>query len=186
MTRRLATTARLLCASLLASGGFALTALAQPPGPDAGEGPRGGGRRGPHGPPAIERVLERHADELDLDAETRAAIGAIAAKARETDRPVSDQLHALHEEMRKELDGDSPNQDDVMQWADRIGAAETELKKSRLRTMLEIRTLLTPDQRKKLVEIFEERRGRRKGFARDGPPPEMPGPGPEAEGRGEP
>lgn len=186
MTRRLATTAWLLCASLLASVGFALAAVAQPPGPDAGEGPPGGGRHGPHGPPRIERVLERHAEELDLDADTHAAIRAIAAKAREADRPVADQLHTLHEHMRKLLDGDSPQQDDVMQWADRIGAAETELKKSRLRTMLEIRTLLTPEQRKKLVEIFEERRGRRKGFAGESPPPEAPGRDPEAEGRGEP
>ena len=55
-----------------------------------------------------------------------------------------------------------------MQWADRIGAADTGLKKQRLRTMLEIRTLLTPERRQKLVTIFEERRGQRRGFAGEG------------------
>lgn len=186
MTRRLVTTAWLLCASLLASGGFAFAAVAQPPGPEPGGGPPGIGRRGPHGRPPIEHVLERHADELGLDADTRAAIREIAAQARQDERPVSEQVRALHEQMRKLLDGDSPKLDDVMQWADRIGAAETELKKSRLRTMLEIRTLLTPEQRQKLVKIFEERRGRRKGCEAEPRPPEMPGSDSETEGQGEP
>jgi Spy/CpxP family protein refolding chaperone len=186
MTRRFAKTAWLLCASLLASGGLAIAAVAQPPGPEPGGGPSDSGRRGPHGPPPIERVLERHADELGLDADTRVAIREIAIKARQDERPASERLRALHEQLRKLLGGDSPKLDDVMQWADRIGAAETELKKSRLRTMLEIRTLLTPEQRQKLVEIFEERRGRRKGFEAEPPPPEMPGSDSEAEGQGEP
>ncbi|MCX5738895.1 MAG: periplasmic heavy metal sensor [Proteobacteria bacterium] len=187
MTRRLVSTAWLLCASLLASGGFAFAALAQPPGPEPGGGPPGMGPRGPHGPPPIEHVLERHAGELGLGADTRAAIRAIAAKARLDERPASEELRTLHEQMRTLLEGDSPKLDDVMQWADRIGAAETELKKSRLRTMLEIRTLLTPEQRQKLVKIFEERRGRRKGFEGERPPPsEIPGTDSRAEGQGEP
>jgi len=185
MTRRPVTTVWLLCAWLLASGGFTVAAVAQTPGPEPGGGPSGIGRRGP---PPIERVLERHADELGLDADTRVAIREIATKARQGERPASERLRALHEQLRTLLDGDSPKLNDVMQWADRIGAAETELKKSRLRTILEIRTLLTPEQRQKLVEIFEERRGRRKGFEAEPPPPppEMPGSDSEAEGQGEP
>jgi Spy/CpxP family protein refolding chaperone len=186
MTRRFAKTRWLFCASLLASGGFAIAAVAHPPGPGPGGGPPGSGRRGPHGPPPIERVLERHAGELGLDADTRAAIRDIAAKARQDEQPVADQLHSLQDQMHELLDGDSPQLDDVMQWADRIGAAETELKKRRLRTMLEIRTLLTPEQRQTLVKIFEERRGRRRGFPGETPPPDMPGADPEAEGTGEP
>jgi protein CpxP len=171
MTRRIVQTAVLLCASLLASGGFA---AAQPVGPDADGGPSDSGPRGPHGPPPIERVLERHADELGLSAEIRASIRTIAAKARQDQRPASEQLRALHEQMRAFLDAESPKVDDVMQWADRIGAAETELRKQRLRTMMEIRALLTPEQRQKLVQIFEQRHGHRKGFAGEAPPPGKP------------
>ena len=165
----------------LVCSALATAAFAQPLGPAPGDGPPG-----PHGPPPFERVLERHADELGLDADTRAAIRAIAARARKDERPASEEVHALQEQMRALLDADSPKLDDVMQWADRIGAAETELRKRRLRTMLEIRALLSPEQRKKLVEIFEQRRGWRKKFRGDGPPPEMPGADPEAEGPGEP
>ena len=59
-----------------------------------------------------------------------------------------------------------------MQWADRIGAVETELKKQRLRTMLEVRALLSPEQRQKLVKIFEERR---RSNARHGTQTAVPG-----------
>jgi Spy/CpxP family protein refolding chaperone len=45
-----------------------------------------------------------------------------------------------------------------MALADRIGAAETALDKHRLATLLEIRALLTPAQRRELVRIFDERR----------------------------
>ena len=148
-----------------------MAALAQQPGGEPGDGPPGMRRHGPHGPPPIEKVLERHSDELGLDADTRASIRAIAAKARQDEQPLEEQLRSLHEEMRQLLDGESPKLDDVMQWADRIGAAETELKKRRLRTLLEVRALLTPEQRQKLVQIFEERRGRRKGPEGEAPPP---------------
>ncbi len=171
MTRRTRMTALLLCASLLAMSGFAAAAAAQPPDREPGDGPRGMRRHGRHGPPPIEKVLERHADELGLGADTREAILAIAAKAREDEAPLDEQLRALHGEMRQLLDGESPKLEDVMQAADRIGAAETELRKHRLRTMLEVRTLLTPEQREKLVKIFEERRGRRKGLEGEAPPP---------------
>jgi Spy/CpxP family protein refolding chaperone len=76
--------------------------------------------------------------------------------------------------MRGLLEADSPKLDDVMQWADRVGAAETELKKQRLRTMLEVRALLSPEQRQKLVKIFEERRGRMREMGRKPPFPEPP------------
>lgn len=171
MTRRTGITALLLCASLLATSGFAVAAVAHQPDREPGDGPPGMRRHGPHGPPPIENLLERHADELGLDADTRTTIRAIAAKSREDGEPVAEQLRALHEEMRLLLDGESPKLEDVMQWADRIGAVETELKKRRLRTMLEVRALLTPEQRQKLVQIFEERRGRRKGSEAEAPPP---------------
>lgn len=185
MRRRCRVMGSRICASLLVCGALATAAFAQPPGLEPGDVPPGGGPPGPHGPPPIERMLERHADELGLDADTRAAIRAIAARARQDERPASEEVRALQEQMRALLDADSPKLDDVMQWADRIGAAETELRKRRLRTMLEIRALLSPEQRKKLVEIFEQRRGWRKGLRGDGPPPEMPGRDPEAEGPGE-
>ncbi|MGH0028447.1 MAG: Spy/CpxP family protein refolding chaperone [Myxococcota bacterium] len=147
-------------AALLALA-FASGALAQPPGPP---GP------GRHGPPPIERVLEKHAEQLGLDEATREQIEAIAAEARPESEALRETLRERHDELRRLLSEDAPDEDAVMAQAERIGAAEVALQKSRLRTMLRIRALLTPEQRAELVRIHEAR-GRRGPGAEHGRPP---------------
>jgi Spy/CpxP family protein refolding chaperone len=170
---------RALGAALLALAGLAVAADAQQPaapGTPSGSGPRGW-RHGPPGPPPIEELLERHADELGLDAAMQAKIRGIAAQARQQAQPALDELRSLHEGMHQLLVSDSPDSQQVMGQADRIGAAETQLRKQRLATMLEIRALLTPEQRQKLVQIFEDKRahaGGRNWGPPGGGPPEPP------------
>jgi len=160
----------ILAAALVALSlaGFAAGAAAQGPGPDAPPHPGRWHPGAPPGPPFSD-VLERHADELGLDADTLARIHAIAAKAREAEQPLADQLRSLHEGMHQMLEAEAPKFDDVMQQADRIGALETELRKARLGTMLEIRSLLSPEQRQKLVQLFEARKQHWRGH--EGVPP---------------
>ena len=114
------------------------------------------------GPPPIERVLEEHAERLQLSDETRSQIRHIADASREEADAHREQLRALHDQMREILSQDTPDEGAVMRKADEIGAAETAEQKQRLRTMLEIRALLTPAQRAELVKIFEERRAQRR------------------------
>ncbi|MCP5042114.1 MAG: periplasmic heavy metal sensor, partial [bacterium] len=73
---------------------------------DAG-GPR---RGGPPGPPPMDRVLERHADRLGLDADTRDEIRRIAAESRDASEPIHDRLRALHDEMRELLGAQTPDE----------------------------------------------------------------------------
>ena len=117
-----------------------------------------------HKKPPLDAILERHAERLGLDAETLARIRATADASRPEHERLEEQLHALRREMHQLLSVDAPDPDAVMQLADRIGAAETELDKHRLATLLEIRTLLTPEQRRELVRIHEERRRERHGL----------------------
>jgi periplasmic protein CpxP/Spy len=168
MARGLRTLAAGLFAISLA--GFAAGAAAQAPAaPDAPPPPHGRWRPGaPPGPPFGD-VLERHADELGLDADTLARIRDIADKSRQAEQPLADQLRTLHQGMRALLEAESPKADDVMQQADKIGALETELRKDHLRTMLEIRALLTPEQRQKLVQLFETRKQRWREHGGGGP-----------------
>ena len=77
------------------------------------------------------------------------------ARARAQFGAARDELHALLRE-------DAPDPDAVMSQAEKVGAAETALHKQRLRTLLEVRTLLTPEQRAKLSEIFAKKRQRMK------------------------
>jgi Spy/CpxP family protein refolding chaperone len=114
--------------------------------------------RGKHERPPLDDLLERHAERLGLDAETLASIRAVEDASHPEHERLADALHALRREMREKLGEDAPDREAVMALADRIGAAETELDKHRLSTLLEIRSLLTPEQRKELVEIFDERR----------------------------
>ena len=87
-----------------------------------------------------------------------------------------ERLHALHEELRELLSADSPDESAIMAKADEIGAVKTSLKKHHLRTMLQIRSQLTPEQREKLVELHEERRERwkekRERWREQGPDPD--------------
>ena len=122
---------------------------------------------GRRGPPLIEQVLERHAERLGLDAQARARIEEIADAAQAESEPLRETLHALHDELRAELAKDAPEEATVMQLAERIGAAETDERKLRLRSMLRIRALLTEQQRAELVKIHAERR---RDEPRHGPP----------------
>jgi len=168
-------TKALLLAALMASTPTGV-AEAQPPG---AWGPPPGDARGPwpH-PPPFDDVLERNAGRLGLDERTRSEIRGIADAAREESRGAEAGLRALHDEMRKLLDQEAPELDGVLRQADRIGATETELSKLRLRTMIRIRGLLTPEQRQELVRIHEERRRERGHGDPPGPPP-PPGPAPD-------
>ena len=169
-------TKALLLAALMASTPMGV-ADAQPAG---AWGPPPGDGRGPwRHPPPFEDVLERHAGRLGLDERTRTEIRGIADAAREESRDVEAGLQTLHDEMRKLLDQEAPDLDGVLRQADRIGVIETELNKLRLRSMLRIRGLLTPEQRQELVRIHEERR-RERGHG--GPPWPPPPPGPPLDG----
>jgi Spy/CpxP family protein refolding chaperone len=124
--------------------------------------------------PPLDALLERHAERLGLDAETLATIRAAADASRPEHERLAEELHALRLEMRALLSEDAPDPDAVMRLADRVGAAETALDKHRLATLLEIRALLTPEQRRELVRIHEERRRERheaKERAGEAPPP---------------
>jgi Spy/CpxP family protein refolding chaperone len=147
----LAATALALCAA---------AALAQaPPPPPPGDADR----------PGIERILERNAERLHLDDATRDQIRALAEAGRAQSQPQRDALRRLHDEMHALLTADAPDADAVMEKAEAIGRAETELQKQRLRTMLAIRALLSVDQRRELVKIHEEFRAQHPGWEHHGP-----------------
>jgi Spy/CpxP family protein refolding chaperone len=144
-----------LLASLLAPG----TSLAQPPGPPRGHGPP----PGPH----PERFIEQHAERLGLEAETLEAIERIVHESRERGEGLRRELRDAHREMRERLSRDAPDESAIMEQAEVIGSLELEERKNRLRGTLEIRALLTPEQRQELVRIREEagRPGRVRPFS---------------------
>jgi len=131
---------------LLAGVAVAGVALAQPPlgGPRPGGGP--------------DRFTAENAAQLGLDDQTRQAIDQIVDESRKRARELRGELRGLHQEMQELLAQETPDEAAVMQQAEVIGQAETELHKHRLGTLIKIRALLTDEQKAKLVQIREERR----------------------------
>jgi Spy/CpxP family protein refolding chaperone len=123
----------------------------------AGQGPRGSKHEGRRGPDP-GHFIDRHGDELGLDAETRAAIQAIADASREESAQARDAIRPQHEAMRALLSQPMPDEAAVISQHDRIEALKSDQRKIRLEAMLAIRKLLTPEQREQLVDMRGERR----------------------------
>ena len=127
------------------------TAFAFPPG-----GP-GGPRGGPgHASPPHE-LIRAHADELGLDAATVDEIVQIAEDShdeiRETHEAIRMEKDKLHELLRAE----TPNRQRVMAQVDAVSRAEAAMKKQQLGILMDIRALLTPEQRAALNRIQPKR-----------------------------
>jgi Spy/CpxP family protein refolding chaperone len=138
---------------LLAGFSPVAISLAQPPGPPRGHGP-------PPGPPP-ERFIEEHAERLGLGDETLETIHEIVDESRERRKALRVELRDAHEKMRELLSQEEPDESAVMAQAEAVGELELEERKNRLRATLRIRALLTPEQRRELVQIRGEGRGRR-------------------------
>jgi Spy/CpxP family protein refolding chaperone len=129
--------------------------------------PDGPGRR--NGPPSLASIIERQAERLGLDDATKAKVDEIANAAQPESEKLRAQLQKENQAMGELLSQEAPELQAVMKQADQIGHTETELQKVRLRTMLKIRALLTPEQRAELMKMQHERRGNR-GHRPGGPP----------------
>jgi Spy/CpxP family protein refolding chaperone len=155
------TTARLLfLATLISTVAFPLVVRAGDDQPTKQEKPGPGGERPGRGR-FRHGLVERLSAQLGLDPAKQAEIQKIASAARADGRPLVENMRSLRDQLRGKLAEDAPDQKAVMQLADKLGAAETEVHKHRLRTLLRIRELLTPEQRRELVRLLDERREHR-------------------------
>ena len=117
---------------------------------------RGTGHRSRPGPAGVSAFAEK----LGIDAQTRAKIEVIEDEGRTESRALRLRLKVLKAELRELLGDEEPDEARVMSKADTIGEIETQGRKIRLRTMIRVRALLTPDQRHKLVRIHAKRKHR--------------------------
>lgn len=139
------------------------------PGFGPGFGPRMGpgfGAVGPgEGPCGRGRLGEFVAERLDLSAEQREAWTALHEELRATLRPLFEESRRLHEAIRDELDGESPDALTVGEMM--VAGKEQRLRMKEAREAHEraIAELLTPEQAEKLEEMKARRQARReRGF----------------------
>lgn len=117
--------------------------------------PHGGGKCGGHGARMLEK-LERDVGRLGLESQRLEAAYQVIDEARKQRRALDGEIHAAHERMRELLDQDQPSADAVTAHADTIGALTTQARKIELRAVIEVREMLSPEQRQQL----DERRNR--------------------------
>jgi len=118
----------------------------------------------PFGPGGSHRdpgtFIEENAEVLDLDDDTLSAIRSIVEESEDRGDQLHSEVRELHKEMKALLSQGTPDEAAVMRQVDAIGAAEVEMQRHRLGTMLKIRALLTPEQREEMTWLREDSRGR--------------------------
>jgi Spy/CpxP family protein refolding chaperone len=102
-------------------------------------------------------MIERHADKLGIDDGTLEAIWEIADAGRTEGRQFRRSLRQLRKELREMLRSDEPDRVAVMAQVDAIGEIDVALRKHDLNILLDVRTLLTSEQKKALDELRRKR-----------------------------
>lgn len=108
----------------------------------------GGRHPGGHGMRGLEQRLEK----LDLDAQVREQVDGILDAARDDARELHRETRAAHERLRSLLEQDEPDAEAVLAQADVVGALRTRAHKQKLGLLLQIRPLLSEEQREQLRE----------------------------------
>ena len=139
-----------------------------PPAPTAPPPPHGeeGGpddRGGPGGMNPREglRLLKEHAKELGISDATLTQIKEIARKGRDSRAPLDDRLEDARDKMRELMQSDSPDKAKVMAAIEEAGRAEIALRQHDVEVLLQIRALLTPEQREAVKKMMRDERGGR-------------------------
>ena len=129
--------------------GIGLVAAAHAHGPGMGMG-MGGGHAA---------FLDRQIQQLHLPAQTQSAVDAVIAQSRTQQDQLRDQIRAAHDSMKSLLEQDTPDENTVMAQADSIGQLMTQQRKNDLHAVIQVRSLLTPDQRAQLDQQVQAHRG---------------------------
>ena len=96
--------------------------------------------------------------QLDLTDEQRAQIEAIQAKYADDLGPNNQNLNAAYQELRTMMIGDTPDET-IRRKHEEIRAMRQESGDLRFESMLEVRQVLTLEQRQELADLMEQRRG---------------------------
>jgi Spy/CpxP family protein refolding chaperone len=111
-----------------------------------------------HGKGAHLDRIEAKLAELELDAETRAAAEQVIAAARAESEARREEMADARRALHDLLEQEAPAVDAVMAQADAVGALQTESHKAKLRTMLELRSVLGPEHWGELEGSFHGHR----------------------------
>ncbi len=134
--------------------------LAQPgPGPVPGRG---------RGFPFSAGMIENVAEQLGLPEATMKQIRKLAYDTEKKVIELDGEMQGAFLELRRMMDEDKPDTEKTMKQVEKIGALDIRLRQEQIKLLLQVRELLTPEQRVKLRQLMPPRR----------PPGPFPGRGP--------
>ena len=143
---------------------MATVALAQGPGQGQGRNGKGNGQgqgqgQGEFGP---QMQVERMAKRLDLSADQVASIKEIRESGRTENQEMRKEAMRLRNEKRGEMLKDDPSTKTVLALTTELGDLRTKMQVNRMENRLEVRKVLTPEQRDKML-LSGEGRGDKNG-----------------------
>ncbi|HEY9738787.1 MAG TPA: Spy/CpxP family protein refolding chaperone [Trichocoleus sp.] len=115
-------------------------------------------------------------EQLGLSQSQLDSIRTIRQDARTTLQPLRDQVRTNRQEIRDLMSSSAPASE-LRQKYETLANLEQQLRAQRFETMLQIREILTPEQRAELGSLMEQRRSqRREGMSFHRDPRQHPGP----------
>ena len=116
---------------------------------------RGGGGVGKLNPKKIDRMAER----LKLSEDVTERIKKLVFDHKKQQIELKAQARDAQLELRRQLDQDAPDRNGIMSQIEGLGSHQIKMRKLRVGLLLDIRSLLTADQRDGLKKLL--RRGKR-------------------------
>lgn len=111
-----------------------------------GTAPQGGGRR----------ILE----ELNLTAEQKSKINEYRERDKEAFKAKREAVQNARRKLEEAMDNPAAGEEELKNLFSEVAKARSEVEAARFESMLNIRALLTPEQRKKFTELEGPRPGR--------------------------
>src|SRR5690606_38249872 len=94
--------------------------------------------------------FEKQLESLDLTADQKQKVDELLATARERNRKDRTALKEGYQKLHELLDAETPDGKAILEQVENLGEIKTEGQKATMRTMLSIRSELTPEQRETL------------------------------------
>ncbi len=107
--------------------------------------------------------MERLLQQLDLTPEQSQQIEAIQADSETTAQELRQQIQTQHQQMRSLMTSDATT-DELRAQYQQAQDLHQQMGNNRFETMLQIREVLTPEQRAEIAELMEQHRGRKGAF----------------------
>ena len=104
--------------------------------------------------------MTRLLEQLDLTPEQSEQIETIRQQSQADTETLRQEFQQAHAQMRSLLAGNA-NSDELRQQHQQIQTLHQQLGNQRFETMLQVREILTPEQRSQMAELIQQHRGRR-------------------------